>query len=210
MVNIGGISNISPLGNQSGGFDTGPGNCLMDAWFCQHHPNLPERFDASGRWAATGQVQEALLERMLSDAYFAKKPPKSTGREYFNLAWLESHMSAPPGLPTAADVQATLSQLTATTVAASIIESMPDVRDVPICGGGRANDHMLRNMQRCLQDLSADAQVMPSEAWGFDGDAIEAAAFAWLAYRRLANLSGNDPLVTGALGTRVLGAIYPG
>ena len=210
VVNIGGISNISPLGNQSGGFDTGPGNCLMDAWFCQHHPNLPERFDASGRWAATGQVQEALLERMLGDAYFAKKPPKSTGREYFNLAWLESHMSALPGLPSAADVQATLSQLTATTVAASIIESMPDVRDVPICGGGRANDHMLRNMQRCLQDLSADAQVMPSEAWGFDGDAIEAAAFAWLAYRRLANLSGNNPLVTGALGTRILGAVYPG
>ena len=210
VVNIGGISNISPLGSQSGGFDTGPGNCLMDAWFCQHHPNLPERFDASGRWAATGQVQEALLERMLGDAYFAKKPPKSTGREYFNLAWLESHMSAPPGLPTAADVQATLSQLTATTVAASIIESMPDVRDVPICGGGRANDHLLRNMQRCLQDLSADAQVMPSEAWGFDGDAIEAAAFAWLAYRRLANLSGNNPLVTGALGTRILGAVYPG
>ena len=96
------------------------------------------------------------------------------------------------------------------TVAVAIVESMPDVRDVPICGGGRANDHLLRNMQRCLQDLTADAQVMPSEAWGFDGDAIEAAAFAWLAYRRLANLSGNSPSVTGALGTRVLGAIYRG
>ena len=210
VVNIGGISNISPLSNQTGGFDTGPGNCLMDAWFCQHHPNLPERYDASGRWAATGQVQEALLKRMLGDAYFAKRPPKSTGREHFNLAWLESHMSALPGLLSAADVQATLSQLTATTVAAAIVESMPDVRDVPICGGGRANDHLLRNMQRCLQELPADAQVMPSEAWGFDGDAIEAAAFAWLAYRRLANLAGNSPSVTGALGTRVLGAIYLG
>jgi anhydro-N-acetylmuramic acid kinase len=88
---------------------------------------------------------------------------------------------------------------------------MPDVRDVPICGGGRANDHLMCNIQGCLQDLTEeDIRVMPAEAWGFDGDAIEAAAFAWLAYRRMANLSGNDPTVTGALGARVLGAIYTG
>ena len=211
VVNIGGISNISPLGNHNGGFDTGPGNCLMDAWFCQHHPNHPERFDTSGKWAAVGKVQEALLERMLGDVYFARRPPKSTGREYFNLAWLESHVSALSDLLPSADVQATLSQLTATTLAASIIQSMPDVRDVPICGGGRANDHLMRSIQECLRDLTEeDIRVMPAEAWGFDGDAIEAAAFAWLAYRRMANLSGNDPRVTGALGARVLGAIYPG
>ncbi len=211
VVNIGGISNISPLNERGSGFDTGPGNCLMDSWFCQHHPNHPDSYDASGAWAASGRVHDGLIRRMLEDDYFLKKPPKSTGREYFNVAWLESHLRALPDKLPAADVQATLSQLTATSLAAAIIDMMADVRDVPICGGGRVNDHLIRNVQMALNSRKhADVRVMPCEAWGFDGDAIEAAAFAWLAYRRVAALTGNQPAVTGALGERVLGALYPG
>ena len=211
VVNIGGISNISPLNERGGGFDTGPGNCLLDSWFCQHHPNHSKSYDPSGAWAASGKVHDGLLRRMLEDAYFSKRPPKSTGREYFNMAWLKSHLQALPDNPPAADVQATLSQLTATSLAAAIIDTMPDVRDVPICGGGRGNDHLMRNVQAALNPREqADVRVMPCEAWGFDGDAIEAAAFAWLAYRRVAALKGNQPDVTGAMGERVLGALYPG
>ena len=139
VVNIGGISNISPLNERGGGFDTGPGNCLMDSWFCQHHLNHSESYDASGAWAASGRVHVGLLRRMLEDAYFSKKPPKSTGREYFNMAWLiricrRCRISASCRCPSDS-VALTLH------LAAAIIDTMPDVRDVPIYGGGRLNDH---------------------------------------------------------------------
>jgi len=211
VVNIGGISNISPLDDRGGGFDTGPGNCLLDSWFCQHHPNPSENYDAAGAWAASGSVNDGLLQRMLEDPYFSKRPPKTTGREYFNMSWLRSHLRALQDYPPAVDVQATLSQLTASSLAAAIIDTMPDVRDVPICGGGRLNDHLMRDIRESLNPRAKlDFRVMPCETWGFDGDAIEAAAFAWLAFRRVAALTGNLPAVTGAKGERVLGALYPG
>ena len=195
VVNIGGIANVSLLAASTSGFDTGPGNCLMDGW-CELHQQVP--YDKNGAWAATGHVHTALLDRLLSDAYFRHAAPKSTGREYFHLAWLRSHLSQAID---PADVQATLCELTAR----SIIDSLKSVptSDLIVVGGGRLNQTL---MQR-LSDL-ASCRVVASEVVGIDGDSVEAAAFAWLAARTMAGLPGNEPAVTGAGGYRVLGAIH--
>lgn len=212
ILNIGGISNISPLRGHHGGYDTGPGNCLMDEWYAANHTDdRAVRFDASGAWAASGKVNDALLTSLLKDPYFSLSPPKSTGREYFNRAWLKPHLEQCHGEIAKQDVQATLAELTAITIADGICASLPDVSHVPVCGGGRLNMHVLERLKRALHARGRrQCVVEPTEYWGVDGDAIEAAAFAWLAYRRVYLLPGNLTQATGAEGPRVLGAVYPG
>jgi anhydro-N-acetylmuramic acid kinase len=207
ILNIGGISNLSLMDKHLTGFDTGPGNGLLDQW-CQRHKGLP--YDASGAWSAAGKVDAALLDALLADPFFAKQPPKSTGREYFNLNWLEK-IANDQGLPLTAaqDVQATLAQLTAATIVKSLVAWGGEVKALIVCGGGRLNDDLMRRLREAARQLARKPDLVePSEHWGVDGDAIEAAAFAWLAHRRLAGLPGNVPRVTGAKGERVLGAIY--
>lgn len=210
IVNIGGISNISPLGNLQRGFDSGPGNCLLDDWYVRNHPSAPMRFDPSGTWAASGQIHPHLLEQLLADAYFYQTPPKSTGREYFNLTWLQQHLTTLDENVPAEDIQATLAELTAVSLARAIASSCANVIDVPICGGGRYNVHLTLRISAALSMLGKESCcVKPSEHWQVDGDSVESAAFAWLAYRRISQRPANLPEVTGALGHRVLGAIYP-
>lgn len=197
IVNIGGISNVSVLDDTALGFDTGPGNGLMDAW-CEQHRHEP--FDRAGRWAASGEVMQPLLDRLLADPYFKRPPPKSTGREYFNLNWLE------PMLETnvePADVQATLCELTAQTILQGLRDSGTTASELIVVGGGRLNDTLMSRLT-----AAASCPVQASEALGVDGDSIEAAAFAWLAAQTLAGQPGNEPRVSGAAGLRILGAIY--
>ena len=207
ILNIGGISNVSLLGANLTGFDTGPGNGLMDQW-CQKHLSLP--FDEHGAWAAEGQVDEKLLDALLADPYFSDLPPKSTGREYFNMRWLESCASDHNiSLAAAQDIQATLAQLTASSIINALTSWGNDPTALVICGGGRHNIDLLNRLKRASLKLKNRLEVVePSEHWGVDGDAIEAAAFAWLAHRRLENLPGNVAAVTGSRGERILGAIY--
>ena len=212
VLNIGGISNITLLGTERlVGFDTGPGNGLMDQW-CNIHQGAP--YDNEGAWAASGQVSDSLLESFLSDPYFALTAPKSTGREYFNLIWLERQLglfgqvaSEPPHVK---DVQATLAELTVQSIADCIEQNSNDISALAVCGGGRLNNYLMQRLAvRCGFDETRKINVQPTEYWGVDGDSLEAAAFAWLAYQRVSNLPGNIPSVTGAKGERILGAVYP-
>lgn len=201
VVNIGGIANITVLPAKSlavTGFDTGPGNGLLDAWVREH---LDQPFDADGRWAATGKVVEPLLAQLLADPYFALAPPKSTGFEYFNLAWLRKfHVDEhQPG-----DVQATLCELSATTIADSIGQYATHCAEAFICGGGTHNRELMRRLSNKLPEIS----VSSTSAAGLDPDWVEAAAFAWLAMRTLRGQTGNLPSVTGARHKVVLGEIH--
>ena len=211
IVNIGGISNITALeaarSEPVSGFDTGPGNALMDSW-CMQHRGSP--FDEDGHWAMTGKVNEKLLQALLSDPYFARPPPKSTGREMFNLAWLNKHLSAqarsgnyPESAQQCADVQRTLAELSAVSLSNAIGRWVSACDRLIICGGGRLNPLLMRRLRE-LNTVDVDL----SEDHGFDGDALEAAAFGWMARQRLAGESANAPAVTGAQGKRVLGAVY--
>ena len=200
VLNLGGIANLTFLPKSGAviGFDSGPGNCLLDLWAAQH---LGQAHDAGGRWAAEGTVIEGLLERLLVEPYFALPPPKSTGRDLFNDSWL--HKSLKDGEEPQA-VQATLLELTARSVAAAGAAHCPGVRRLIVCGGGAKNDALLRR----LAELVAPAAVEPSNRYGIDPQLVEAAAFAWLARQALLGLPGNLPSVTGARGPRVLGAIH--
>lgn len=206
VLNIGGIGNLTIFDNDRLiGFDTGPGNGLLDQW-CQIHKGEP--FDQGGSWAATGTICEELLQSCLQDPYFALPPPKSTGREYFNLAWLEQHIANQKKLTPISpeDVQATLVELSALSIARSLNKESQGLSAVAVCGGGRLNAFMMHRLAVHCQHIL----VKPTEHWGVDGDSLEAAAFAWLAYQRMNNLPGNIPSVTGAKGERILGAIFPG
>ena len=201
VLNLGGIANITVLGADGSvlGFDTGPANGLLDAWCLRQRG---ESFDRDGRYAASGQADEALLAQLLDDPYFALAPPKSTGREYFHLDWLATHLRLAALQP--ADVQATLLELTARSVAAAITQHAPDAREVLACGGGVHNGALMRR----LTELLAPRALLSTSRYGVDPDFLEATAFAWLARQRLLGLPGNLPSVTGARGPRVLGAIY--
>jgi len=202
VLNIGGISNVTVLSADPGdpvtGFDTGPGNGLLDAWIgrCRSQP-----FDADGRWASEGTCNALLLTELLADPYFERPPPKSTGREHFNLAWLADRMNAPSLADV--DIQATLLEFTVVSICAAIRRWAPRSQRILVCGGGRRN----RAMMRRLASL-APAPVEETDHHGVDGDGLEAGAFAWLAHRNLEGLPGNDPSVSGASGARVLGALY--
>ena len=201
IVNIGGIANVTylpPEGTISG-FDTGPGNLLMDAWVRRHRK---ESHDHDGGFAASGKVDTRLLQEMLADAYFHRPPPKSTGRDHFNMAWLESFAiasSAPE------DVQATLAELSAASIAASVEKYCNDAQEVFVCGGGAHNTHLMNRIAARLHSR----RLASTEVLGMHPDWVEALAFAWLARCTMENISGNAPEVTGAKGSRVLGAIYP-
>jgi len=202
VLNLGGIANLSLIGREGDllGFDTGPANCLLDAW-CQRHEGTA--FDADGAFAARGQVDAALLARWRADPWFALPPPKSTGREQFHLTWAEAALDDVPRRPE--DVQATLLELTAATVGDALMRALPDVRRMLVCGGGVRN---LALMARLAERLP-DTVVVSSAVHGLDPDYMEAMGFAWLAHRTLENLPGNLPSVTGARGPRILGAIHP-
>ncbi len=201
VVNIGGIANVTllPRAGPILGFDTGPGNCLMDLWAQKH---LGKGFDAGGAWAAGARPMDTLLARMLEEPYFALPPPKSSGRELFNEGWLLERLG-PSDNPQA--VQATLLELTAESIARAIESSGPATTRVIACGGGARNDALMGRLRERL----APRGVEPSAAHGLPEDQVEATAFAWLAQRTLEGRPGNLPAVTGASGPRVLGAVYP-
>ena len=200
VVNIGGIANATLI-DSSGhtlGYDTGPGNTLMDFWI-DREQGLP--YDENGDWARTGSAVDSLLQRLLADPYFAKPAPKSTGPEYFSPDWLNRHIA---GEISPEDIQRTLLELTATSIAKELVNH--DLTQVAICGGGAHNQFLLER----LAALLPQTEVTTTERFGIHPDWVEAACFAWLAQRTLAGLPGNEPSATGAAGWRVLGAIYPG
>ena len=201
VLNLGGIANITVLGADGSvfGFDTGPANGLLDAW-CLRQRGEP--FDRAGAYAASGRIDARLLDALRADPYFALPPPKSTGREYFHLDWLAAR--APRATPDPADVQATLLELTARSIASAIARYAPQAQEVLACGGGVHNDALMRR----LGELLAPRVLLGTSRYGIDPDFLEATAFAWLARQRLLGLPGNLPTVTGARGPRVLGAIY--
>jgi anhydro-N-acetylmuramic acid kinase len=202
VLNLGGISNLTllPPAGAVIGFDCGPANALMDAWILRHRGLA---HDADGVFAASGNCDESLLARLLDDPYFAAPAPKSSGRDHFHLGWLDARVNDVPRRPE--DVQATLLELTVRTCADALLRHQPDVRRLLVCGGGVHNGRL---MARFAERLPA-VVVQSSAALGVDPDFMEAMAFAWLARETLAGRPGNLPSVTGARGSRVLGAIYP-
>ena len=201
VLNIGGIANLTDLspGRPVRGFDTGPGNTLLDAW-CLRHRGRP--FDRDGAWAASGRPIVALLEALSADPYFALPPPKSTGRDHFNLRWLEARLTSEHA---PADVQRTLLALTSATIVEAIRSHCAGASEVLVCGGGAHNGALLRVLASGL----APRAVATTAAYGVPVSDVEALAFAWLARESLAGRPGNLPSVTGARGPRVLGAVYP-
>jgi len=200
VVNIGGIANVTrlPARGPVTGFDSGPGNCLLDAWIREKRRRA---FDANGDWAASGAVIPRLLAALLKHSYFRRRPPKSTGREEFDLRWVKRLLS---GRERAADVQATLLELTARTIARAVKDCGPGMRDIFICGGGAYNGTLLARLSGLMPML----RISTTAALGIAPEHVEAMAFAWLARQALERKPGNVPAVTGARGPRVLGAIY--
>lgn len=197
IVNIGGIANVTLLPNILG-FDTGPGNALMDEWILKH---LHKTHDEAGAWAATGKINTALLNAMLKDEYFQLAPPKSTGREHFNQVWLNKLLISAIAPE---DVQATLAELTASTIVQAV-QNFFDKGELYICGGGAHNQFLLNR----LTFLAApNFSVKTTETLGVHPDWVEAFAFAWLAYQTNNKLTGNVPSVTGAEKAAILGGVY--
>lgn len=211
VLNVGGMANISILrpGGIPQGFDTGPGNALLDMW-CELHTG--HAYDAGGDWGALGEVREDWLVDALADPFFGQAPPKSTGRDLFNAEWLNRWL-APYGVSDerrtdtaeARQVQATLCELTARSAAHAVHEHAADAVELVVCGGGALNGDLMQRLRKQLPHL----QVVPSDVHGLDVMQVEAAAFAWLAWTHLQRLAGNVPAVTGARGPRVLGALFP-
>ena len=203
ILNIGGIANITVLSADKSqpvfGFDTGPGNCLLDSWIARH---LGHRFDKDGTWAATGRINSKLLDTLLQDDYFSLATPKTTGREYFNLHWLDQHK--PDDEPQ--NIQATLAQLTIESIAHAIEDHAPDTDEIYVCGGGAFNSLLMQGLNKRLSNKN----VATTAELGTDPEWVEATAFAWLAKQTLENRSGNISSVTGANETVILGGIYPG
>lgn len=207
VVNIGGIANITYLPNDTEqaviGFDTGPGNALLDIWYQAHNPNV--RYDEGGNWSSTGTVIQPLLNHLLEDKYFKLPPPKSTGREYFHAQWLNDNLStfeqSKSLLPQ--DIQATLCALTAGSISEQI-RLLSTTGKVFLCGGGAHNKYLLNLIKQQLNNHT----VAPLSALNIDGDALEAMAFAWFAYAFDKKITGNIPSVTGASKALVLGNEY--
>lgn len=203
VLNVGGFSNLSLIEEDKPvhGFDCGPGNVLLDAWI---ERKRGQAYDADGAWAASGTVQGDLLSRLLSDPFFAGTGPKSTGREVFNLPWLDGHLASLPSYREE-DVQATLLELTARGIVESLQNAQHGTEALLVCGGGARNGALMNR----LAELLPKARVTSTGAHGVDPDWVEAMAFAWLAHCCLEGIAANRPSVTAAKGLRVLGAIYP-
>lgn len=206
VLNLGGIANLTLLPRSGGadagvvrGFDTGPANALLDAW-CERH--LGQAFDADGAFAASGRVDAALLARLLDEPWFALPPPKSSGREQFHLDWVAARLH---GDEPAGDVQATLLELTAVTIADALRAQQAQTQRLIVCGGGVHNRLLLQRIAARLPGIAVESSALH----GLDPDFVEAIGFAWLARETLAGRPGNLPAVTGARGPRVLGAIHP-
>ena len=232
VLNIGGISNVTLLtpaltdasaGGSADrladmiGFDCGPGNALMDYW-CNRHTG--QAFDAGGHWAASGRVNESLLKILLNEPYFSKPPPKSTGRDLFNVDWLTQKLSLydtatcpDPARPLdpihPVDVQTTLTELTASTCASCVLHYGKKSNCLIVCGGGAFNTYLLRRIQALIASVLPGLSVVSSQARGLPPMQVEATAFAWLARKANRRETGSLPKVTGAKGARILGAIYP-
>jgi anhydro-N-acetylmuramic acid kinase len=207
VLNLGGIANLTLLPQKGDvtGFDCGPGNMLMDAWITKHQGKA---FDQDGAWAAQGAVNDSLLERMLADPFFAKGPPKSTGRDDFHLQWLEKQLGDNSLKPE--DVQATLLHLTVTTALQSIQAYAPQTELLIVCGGGVNNTALLNSLREQARVMFKHGlEICSSEANGVDPQLVEALAFAWLAWAHKTKRPANLPAVTGASGPRILGACYP-
>ncbi len=206
VLNLGGIANVTLLpktasGQPVTGFDTGPGNTLLNAWIARHQG---QPYDRNGDWARSGQCHSALLETLLNDPYFHQRPPKSTGPEYFSLSWLEKHLESFPPIPLQ-DIQATLTHRTATSIRQGFALTGFTPSKILICGGGVHNQYLVALITEQL-----NCPVSSTEEYGTPPDWVEAMAFAWLARQTLANQPGNLPSVTGARYPVVLGGIYPG
>jgi anhydro-N-acetylmuramic acid kinase len=201
IVNIGGIANVTclPAAGKVTGFDCGPGNCLLDAWIREKRR---KPFDARGAWAASGRIIPRLLKKLLARPFFRRQPPKSTGRNEFTLRWLKRTLS---GSERAADVQATLLELTARAITGALRTCRPKAREIYLCGGGARNNALKAR----LAVLLPEATIATTDDLGVAAEHVEALAFAWLARQALKGRPGNLPGVTGARGPRVLGAIYP-
>ncbi len=201
VLNIGGVANLTllPMNGPVLGFDCGPGNVLMDLW-CQRYRG--ERFDGGGAWAAAGRVLPELLALWLKEPYFGWPPPKSTGRDRFHAGWLDARLQDAP----AADVMATLAELTAASALQALRQHAPGTQHLLVCGGGALNRHLMERLTRLAGE---GLRVQSSAAAGIPPDQVEALAFAWLAQRFLDREPGNLPAVTGARGLRPLGALYP-
>ncbi len=217
VLNLGGIANLTVLdGDAAGvvngqegaqgavrGFDSGPANALLDAWHEKHRGGA---CDASGAWARSGKLCQPLLDRLLTDPYFAAPPPKSTGKEKFRLSWVEAHVGALDDAPPLADVQATLAELSARTIADAVGRHAPGTQRVLVCGGGIHNDYLMYRLRALLGHIELNSTA----DYGIAPDMVEAAAFAWLARRRLAGEPGSLASVTGAARDCVLGGVYSG
>jgi anhydro-N-acetylmuramic acid kinase len=206
VLNLGGIANLTALdqGGAIAGFDSGPANVLLDLW-CERSTGQP--FDPDGSWGGRGHVDAMLLEACLAESYFALPPPKSTGRDLFNAGWLEARLDATRArarLPPE-DIQATLAELTARTVADAFRAHLARAAEVIVCGGGARNADLMARLASAL----VPARVVASDERGLPADQVEAAAFAWLARAFVHRLAGNVPAATGAAGPRILGALYP-
>lgn len=200
IVNIGGIANVTILRKDDSpiiGFDTGPGNCLLDAWMMQHQH---ARYDLNGAWAEQGNIDNELLKALLADPFFIRTPPKSTGKEYFNLTWLKQYLS---DSVSALDVQTTLAELTAKTII-DAIECYFLQGEIFICGGGAHNNYLVSRI-KCLAE---NYSVTTTDSLGVHPDWVEALAFAWLAKQTLARKPGNLTSVTGAYNSAILGGVY--
>ncbi len=204
VLNIGGIANLTRLSANSDapctGFDTGPGNGLMDAWI---HTHKDLAYDRKGEWAASGVTDSALLKQLLSDPYFKKAIPKSTGKEYFNLSWLTRQLKNFSHLSNKS-IQATLCEFTARSIADALTKEMPEAEKLIVCGGGIHNLHLMERLEHHLDGV----EIESSEIYGIHPDWVEAIAFAWLAKQTLEAKPGNLPSVTGAERSVILGAIY--
>lgn len=206
IVNIGGMANITLLPGDSSptsllGYDTGPGNALMDSWINQ---NLGQPYDKNGRWAAQGRVIGSLLQQMLETPYLSQPAPKSTGPELFNLSWLTKHLNQLPKA-SAVDVQATLLEFTAHTISEALRSHTPLATEVFVCGGGTYNTALIQRLETLLHPTL----IASTEQLGIAPEWVEAVAFAWLAKQTLEGKPGNAPTVTGASKASILGAIYP-
>ncbi|HEX7386034.1 MAG TPA: anhydro-N-acetylmuramic acid kinase [Castellaniella sp.] len=201
VLNLGGIANLTVLGAPVRGFDTGPANMLMDAWIQQH---LGQPFDRDGAWAARGRCNPMLLDLLLAEPWFNTVPPKSTGRDLFNLSWLQKHLKSLPITVSDADVQATLLQLSVTTIVDAIQTHAPETQEVLACGGGALNRGFMHALARQLS-----CPLTTTDTYGVPAQTVEALAFAWLAQACLHQKAACWPEVTGARHASIAGCLYP-